>query len=436
MTKKSFFALLLLCATCLFSCNRLKETVHPEGNRNPAKPLGKYANQVVMDWNKMIVQAMGGPFYEHYLLFTHINAMTHVAMHDALNSIAPVYQHYAFHRPDAGAEPVAAAAAAAHTVMSAFFPARQALLDSALAASLQAVPEGDAKTRGIALGKEAGAKIIALRQHDPVGQDPYGPIAPSDVPGVYQAVPPYNFVFAPFWKDMQPFALARPDQFRSAPLPALNGPIYSRDYNEVKAYGDKNSPVRTADQTFYARFWYEGSEVGWNTIAGVVAADKKLDLPATARLFALVNMAMADSYTAGWDAKFHYNFWRPYTAIRAAATDGNPATEPNAGWESFLETPSIPDYPSTHSVLGNAAATVLASVLGDKTKFTFTSSTGVPVTASRSFRSFSEAARENADSRVMAGVHFRFACEAGMEMGYQIGRWTVNHHLRPLPRAK
>ncbi len=431
MTKKLIFSL-LLCATCLFSCEHFEEAIDSVRGKHSSKPLGKYSNRVIMDWNKMIVHAMGGPFYEHYLLFTHINAMTHIAMHDALNSVAPVYQSYAFHKPDPLAEPVAAAASAAHRVMSAFFPTKQAMLDSALAVSLQAVPDGEAKTRGIALGKAAGSAIVALRQQDPVYQDPYGPIAPSNVPGVYQAVPPYNFVFGSSWKEMQPFSLTRPSQFRSAPLPVLNGPIYTRDYNEVKAYGDKNSKVRTADQTFYARFWYEGSEVGWNTIAGVVATDKKLDLLATARLFALVNMALADSYTAGWDSKFHYNFWRPYTAIRAAKTDGNPATEADANWESFLETPSIPDYPSTHSVLGNASATVLASLLGDNTKFSFTSSTGVPVTATRGFRSFSEAAKENADSRVMAGVHFRFACEAGMEMGYQIGKWTVENHLRPL----
>ncbi|MBD0258128.1 MAG: vanadium-dependent haloperoxidase [Cytophagales bacterium] len=435
MTKKIVFSL-LLCATCLFSCDRFAERIRPDAGKNPVKPLAKYPNRVIMDWNKMIVQAMGGPFYEHYLLFTHINAMTHLAMHDALNSVAPVYQPYAYHKPDPQAEPIAAAASAAHTVMSNFFPTKQLMLDSALAVSLQSVPEGDAKTRGIALGKEAGAAILVQRQQDPVYQDPYGPITPSNVPGVYQAVPPYNFVFGPFWKDMQPFALSSPSQFRSAPLPVLNSDVYTRDYNEVKAYGDKNSAVRTADQTFYARFWYEGSEVGWNTIAGVVAADKKLDLLATARLFALVNMAMADSYTAGWDSKFHYNFWRPYTAIRAGATDGNPNTEPDAGWESLLETPSIPDYPSTHSVLGNASATILASVVGDKTKFTFSSSTGVPATATRSFKSFSEAAKENADSRIMAGVHFRFACEAGMEMGYQIGKWTVENHLRPLAPAK
>ena len=151
-----------------------------------------------------------------------------------------------------------------------------------------------------------------------------------------------------------------------------------------------------------------------------------------ARLLALVDMAIADAYIAGWDAKMHYNFWRPYTAIRKADIDGNAATGVDAGWEPLEVTPPVQDYPSTHSALGNAAATVLAAVLGNHTSFSMPSPTALPSGTTRSFQSFSQAANENADSRVMAGIHFRFACVAGQKLGDDIGKWTVENHLKPL----
>jgi hypothetical protein len=193
-----------------------------------------------------------------------------------------------------------------------------------------------------------------------------------------------------------------------------------------------NSTARSADQSAYAKFWYEFSEAGWNRVARTVASNKRLSLVESARLFALVDMALADSYIAGWDSKIHHNFWRPYTAIRSAANDGNDATTADKEWEPSEPTPPVHDYPSTHSALGNAAAAVLAKLLGDNTTFTMTSFTAIPAGSTRSFTSFSQAANENADSRVMAGIHFRFSCEAGQELGNKIGNWIADNHLRPL----
>lgn len=192
------------------------------------------------------------------------------------------------------------------------------------------------------------------------------------------------------------------------------------------------STIRTEDQSFYARFWYEYVEIGWNRIARIVASDQDLGLWSSARLFALMNMAVADAYIAGWDSKFYYNFWRPYTAIHAAALDGNPLTVPDATWESFLPTPPVPDYPSTHSVGANAAATVLSLLTKGNNTFTTTSSTALTAGATRTFRNFKQAADENADSRVVAGIHFRFATQAGQELGDDIGKWTVKNQLEPL----
>lgn len=430
MKKFSFFAL-LFAAVLLLACNRSNGS-----DPNPNKtPLAGYSNRVILDWNEMAFRAMGGPNYLHSLLAARVNAMVHLAMHDALNGIAPSYHPYALQRQDVAAEPVVAAASAAHAVLTASFPDKKAMLDSALTQSLANVPAGNALNRGMALGKEAAAAILALRGNDGALQDPVAGLTPSAEPGVYQLVPPFDFVFAPFWKTMQPFGLQRPDQFRVAPQPVLTSPAYAKDFDEVRLMGDKGSKMRTAEQTAYAQFWYEFSEIGWNRVARTVASDRKLNLLTTARLFALLNIALADSYTAGWDSKYHYNFWRPFTAIRGASTDGNHATTADGTWEPLLPTPPVHDYPSTHSALGNAAATVLAHVLGDNTPFAMTSLTANPAGTTRSFTRFSQAAKENADSRVMAGLHFRFSCDAGLSLGENVGRWTIENYLKPTGKA-
>ena len=398
----------------------------------PVNDLEQYSNQIILDWNLAAYEAMGGASYQHSLLASRINAMTHIAMHDALNAIAPRYQTYAFHQKNSEADPIAAAATAAYEVLVNQFPAQKPMLDGRLAASLATVPEGSAKTQGIELGKKAAAAILALRQNDGASQDPVSIPAGTGQPGEYQVVPPFDFVFAPFWKTMQPFSLQKPEQFRIEAQPALSSQTYTEDFIEVKRIGQKDSPQRSAEQTAIAMFWYEFSEAGWNRVARVAAADKKLGLLATARLFALVDMALADAYTAGWDSKFHYNFWRPYTAIHSAELDGNANTEADPNWEPLMPTPPVQDYPSTHSALGNAAATVLTTILGENTGFTMTSPTAQVPGSARSFYNFLQAADENAESRVLAGIHFRFSCEKGQELGNQIGKWTVEQHLKPV----
>jgi hypothetical protein len=211
----------------------------------------------------------------------------------------------------------------------------------------------------------------------------------------------------------------------------LTSAEYAADYNEVKAVGELNSATRTAEQSEIARFWYEGSPNGWNRIARVVAAQRGLDTWRNARLFGLLNFAMADGFIAGFDSKYFYDFWRPITAIRAGATDSNPATVADPAWATFLVTPAAPDYPSTHSVLGAAAAETLASFFGADT-ISFTTTSGAPFPGiTRSYTSFSQAARENADSRVYAGIHFRSACRDGLIQGTRGGRYVVEHALRP-----
>lgn len=389
------------------------------------------SNNSIIEWSNIALQTVGG-VAENPLLASRSHAMMHIAIHDALNAIVPVYEHYTYNGSNPLANPFAAVASAAHTVLKALWPDSAAMLDAKLAESLANISDGSAKTMGIALGITSANAILANRAGDGSNQNPISDVPPSTVPGVYVAVPPNNFQFGVFWATMQLFSLNTHDQFRSSPPPALTSSTYTKDFNEVKQVGELNSTVRTADQSAYAAWWYELADIGWNRIARIRATSERIGLYATARMFALLNMAQADGYTCFLNDKYFYNFWRPYTAIRAAATDGNNNTSPDADWEPLLPTPPIPDYPSGHCVLGNAAATVLTYFFGPHAPFSMTSTTAVPAGAIRSFDTFKEAADENADSRVMVGIHFRFACVAGQKMGDEIGKWTIHNHLEPL----
>jgi hypothetical protein len=197
-----------------------------------------------------------------------------------------------------------------------------------------------------------------------------------------------------------------------------------------KRLGGKNSPARTGEQPEIARYWYEGSPQGWSRIARVVAPQRGLDRWDNARLLALINAVIADGFIAGFDTRYVYDFWRPVTAIHAADTDGNDATAPDTTWETYLNTPPIPDYPSTHSIAGGAASAVLARFFG-KDEVAFSMTSGSPFAGiARSFKSFSHASQENADSRVYAGLHFRSACQDGIKLGQQISRRAFAQYLQ------
>jgi PAP2 superfamily len=317
------------------------------------------------------------------------------------------------------------------------------IVDSAYTSALAKVPDGQPKNHGIAIGKAAAAAILLARKTDSAGAPsqytvgtapgkwrPHPNPTPSNPPIPDPALALGNWpAMLPHWGQVTPFTMATPWQFRLPGPPALASGEYARDYEEVKQVGGKNSTTRTAEQSEIARYWYEGSPQGWSRVARVVAAQRGLDRWENARLLALVNAVIADGYIAGADTRYFYNFWRPVTAIRAGDTDGNDATAADVAWESFLNTPPLPDYPSTHSVAGGAASAVLGRFFGsDKVAFTMTN--GTPFSGiTRSFSSFSQAAQENADSRVYAGIHFRSACQDKIKLGQQIGRRAFAQYL-------
>jgi hypothetical protein len=412
----------------------------------------------VQAWNTVAVQATltAG---ENAVVQSRTLAIVHVAIHDALNSIDTRYERYAFKGyVQTGASVDAAIAAAARDALVGAItvgplpfppqfgtPALQALavaqVNTAYAMVLAGIPDGTAKSNGITLGQAAAAAILALRSTDHATT--VVPYTPGTQPGDWQPTPnpipfdppaPADLLPAalPGWGQVTPFVLRRSNQFEPDGPPRLSGKRYARDYNEVKAIGEKNSIIRTAEQTSIARFWYENSAAGWSRIALVVAHSQGLNPWDAARLLALVNLAMADGYIGGFETKYDFNFWRPVTAIRAGDTDGNDATIVDPNWSSLLNTPAIPDYTSTHSVAGGASSEVLRRFFHND-DIPFMTTSGVPFAGlTRSYTSFSQAAAENGDSRVYAGIHFRSAVEDGIQQGQKIGRFVFTHALQPL----
>ena len=384
-------------------------------------------------------------------------AMMHVAVHDALNAIDRRSRSYAVNlRATPGTSPEAAVAAAARDVLvsvlrsfSFFLPADcinsgVASVEADYASALAAIPNGSAKTRGLALGQATASAILALRAADGYDTPTVDPdYQEGTAPGEYRYTPGTPFAFAPhLGEDLTPFVLKEGSQFRPGPPYSLTSRKYAADVNEVQRLGgdDVTTPSdRTPDQTEIALFWVESSPLAWNRIARTVAGAEGLDVWESARLFGLLNLAMTDGYIGTFEAKYHYRFWRPVTAIRLAGTDGNPATTADPTWTPLLQTPPIPDYDSGHAVEGGAAAEVLKRFFRtDRMSFSACSFTlpagqtcGDVSPTLRHFTSFSQAADENAISRIYVGFHFRDAVETGTRHGEKIADRTVNHFLRP-----
>jgi hypothetical protein len=383
---------------------------------------------IVGDWSLTayaVIRAANG--YADPMAATRVLASMHIAMHDAVNAGRGRYPtRFEIDAADAPFDPAVAAAVAAHDVLVGFHPDQAAIAGAALESALLDAGVGPAVAAGRVVGVEAAASVLADRADD--GAEVAETWTEQEGAGRYRHVPGWDIIVAPQWRSVRPFALTSPDQFRTAPPPALDSLVYAADFAEVAATGRDLSEVRTSEQSAYAAFWYEFSDIGWNRVTRGAAKDHDLDLWDSARLFAMVNVCMADAYIAGWDSKIHWDFWRPVTAIAVADEDGNDETAVIAGWAPYLPTPPIQDHPSTHSALGAAAATVLAGVLGDDA-FAMTSTTALEDAPWRSFDSFTLAAAENADSRVQAGIHFRSATTAGLELGRDIGGHVLETFL-------
>jgi hypothetical protein len=389
--------------------------------------LGLVDPALIVSWNQTI-NDIGFAEPAAFLKAIRAHAMMHIAMHDALNAVIPLYRQYAYRSHEPGAHPIAAAAQAARDVGVSQYPDQQAKLDLELARWLSTIPDTPHKARGVAVGRQSAATILALRVND--GWDYQGTYTFSNAPGAYQTTPPWNgFVLQPGFRYARPFGLRSPDQFRPGPPPRLDSPQYAVAFNEVKDFGRVDSVVRTPDQTLYAVWWLEFAETSVNRLARQLATERRTHLWQAARMFALLNMSLYDGYIAVFDTKYEYNHWRPYTAIRQAALDGNPATVADPNWESLRPAPPFPEYVSGHAAATAASMAILALTLGDDVSFTMATTTAPPEMPTRSFRSFSAAAVECADSRVRVGFHFRYATDGGLTLGRAVADWLDKNYL-------
>lgn len=383
---------------------------------------------LVVAWNRTVNEIAFAE--DQFFTFKGVraHAMMHVAIHDALNAVIPVYRRFAYRGSDFFAHPIAAAVQAAHDVVLSQYPGEQARVDAELANWLARIPNGSHKARGITLGRQSAAAILALRTGD--GWDFQGTYASSSGLGAYQTTPPWNgFVLQPGFRFAKPFGLRGPDQFRPAPPPELDSRRYAVAFNEVKEFGRADSLVRTLDQTRYAVWWMEFTEGSMNRLARQLVTQRQTNLWRAARVFALLNMSMFDGYVANFDSKYEYNHWRPYTAIREAARDGNPATVGDSNWEPLRTTPPHPEYASAHSTVCGSSFEVLKRTFGDHVSFTMQTTTAPPEMPTRSFGSFSAAAAECGDSRVRLGWHFRYATNRGLALGRAVAGWLEENHL-------
>jgi membrane-associated phospholipid phosphatase len=389
---------------------------------------------VVTDWNSAALEAIRANRTSPPRA-SRAMAILHASIYDAINGITRSHErHFVQSDVPASASLEAAASAAAHAVLVALFPAQVQAFDDLHATVTAAIPDGPRKRTGMDWGERVAQDILTWRAND--NADAVVAAPSGDGPGLWQPTPP---AFAPYllpqWGFVSPFAMPLSSFMRPPGPPSLDSAQWVADYSEVKALGAANGSSRTPEQSLIALFWSDGPGTEtpsghWNSLAQRVSAGQRSSLEQNARLFALLNIAMADAAICAWDAKYTYNFWRPVTAIRNGEADGNPATVADPLWTSFIVTPPFPDYVSGHSTFSGAAATVLAKFYGtDKISFSL-GSEGLPG-VTRSFASFSAAAREAAISRLYAGIHFRTASEDGLAAGIAIGEWTVAHYLQP-----
>jgi hypothetical protein len=393
-----------------------------------------FAN-VITDWDEKAIAAvapmssLGGtnPYLAQRMM-----ALVHVAMFDAVNSIERRYRSYLVQLPAAPTTSKEAAAAAAAAAVLATIDAKTAAeMKTALGAYLESIPDVAAKADGIKHGEAVAAKVLEARAND--GSNAPDAYRPRTTPGVYVPTP---ITISSMWPDMKPFAMAKGSQFRPKPPIALESKEWARDYNELKDYGGQNSVKRTAEQTETARFWLVGPPVAYHPFVRKLVIAKQMNVVESARFMALIAVGITDSIIAVLDAKYHYNFWRPITAIRNGDEDRNPATEREANWQPIANTPMHPEYPCAHCIQSGSVAGVVKAVFGtmDIPEIALTSPTAPGIT--HRWTNMTAFTREIAAARIWAGFHYRFSTRVGTEMGLQIGDHVVKNVMQPVTTAK
>jgi PAP2 superfamily len=389
-----------------------------------ASPLAQA--DAVTDWNikagDVVVEAKLPPPPANRVL-----AIVHTAVYEAANAITKQYPAGGLQLKAApGASVDAAIAAASHATLAKCVPSQQAAIDTAYQAALARVADGPAKTSGIAVGAKAAAAVLAVRLDD--GAATAETYRPHTTAGLYV---PTAIPVVSQWPQRKPWLMTSPAQFRPGPPPRLTSELWARDYNEIKSLGGKSSTQRSTEQTEIAIFWEATMPPIYHGVVRSVANLPAREATQNARLFAAVAQATDDALIAIMDAKYHYNFWRPVTAIRNGDIDGNDATEREPSWTPFIDTPMHPEYPCAHCVVSGAVGTVLQAEIGTGPMPTLTTTSASAKGAARSWNKTDDFMQEVAHARIYDGVHYRNSTEVGTAMGKQVGELAAAKLLRP-----
>jgi hypothetical protein len=388
------------------------------------------AANVIDDWNERTVAfvteaRLAPPDAERVM------AMVHVAMFDAVNAIQKRYRPYLVQPAGAAtASQDVAATVAAGKVLLGMHPEAQAKFNADLTRYLAATEDGAATSEGIRIGEAVAARILEARTGD--GTAALDAYRPKAKPGVYVATP---MTVGSVWPKLKPFVMSSPAQFRPEPPISLSSQQWATDYNEIKVFGGRASTKRSVRQTEDARFWLAPGPVIYYPLVRQIAAAKKLDVLDSARMMALIAVARADAFVAIFDAKYHYEFWRPVTAIRNGDIDDNAATELDATWLPLADTPMHPEYPCAHCIMVSTIVSVVESLFGtaDLPELSLTSPTAPGVT--HRWSSLKALAEEVKEARIWAGFHYRFSTTVGEDMGRKIGEYTVKTVMQPITLA-
>jgi membrane-associated phospholipid phosphatase len=435
LMSRTSMVLALLCASLSVLAGSSYGAASNDEHQDVVDPSARPLNPVVQ-WNRTLLVIVRTPKAQPATIHpTRSFAIMHAAIYDAVNAIDRTHKPYLVRLTGVSrrSSQDAAADTAAHTVLASLYPNFQATLDTQLQQLLAQIPDGADKAEGIRIGQTVADRILALRTTDGSAVAPI-PFIFGTAPGDYQSTPP-NFPKQPqftHWPQVTPFALERANEFRPGPPPALSSDTYSDVLNEVKSLGIAGSTTATPDQALTGRFWNGAIQNYWNEIAQTAAVSHSLTTAQNARLFALLDLTFADDVIAFYDAKYTYNFWRPVTAIREAATDDNPKTLPDPNWlpEVGNTTPD-PAYPGAHAVISASGASVMISFFR-RNHFDFSVTSEVLPGVDRSFTSFSAAAEEATLSRIFAGVHFRSDLTTGQRLGREVADFVVDNFFTPI----
>ncbi|OIJ85655.1 vanadium-dependent haloperoxidase [Streptomyces colonosanans] len=390
---------------------------------SPALPTATTGSGTsVVEWNRELITILSDPKAQPATVHpTRSFALLQAAEYDAVVSITRSGPAYLFSvSAPRGARADAAADQAAHDVLVALYPAKRAGVDQRLSSQLSAIPNGPGKQAGMAVGAEVARRLISLRSHDGSSAKP-PPFRPGDKPGEYRPTPP-DFPAPVFtnWGSVKPFVLARGRQFRPAVPPAVSTAAYATALNEVKRLGSKTSTARTPDQTAAAKFWAAPLWIVWNEVAQGLVTSQKASLDKAVKVFARLDLSLADTAIAMYDAKYTFLVWRPVTAIRLGGTHYNPRIVGDPNWTPLLPTAPDPSDPGGHAALGQAAATALAGVYGARHHLAVTSK-GV----TRTFSGFQDVATEAWLSRIWSGQHTSIDNRAGEQLGTQVADFVA-----------